>query len=491
MPRSLPHLLFLLSFTAWSSLLGSTLPEVSPTPPNIILLLADDLGYNDLSSYRKTHPSTAESPPTAQTPHIDSIGRDGIRFTDFYCGAAVCSPSRAALISGRNSTRLGIYNWIPPAGSRVHLRDSEITIAELLKSVGYQTGHFGKWHLSSDGMGHPSPNEQGFDTAFYTFNNADPTHENPINFMLNGDPVGPLEGYSAQLVIDQALQWLDTLHEDAPPFFLNIWFHEPHKQWAAPPELTARHPRHPKYFGCIENMDQAVGRLLQFLESNGLEDNTLILFTSDNGADVLHSNLPLRGEKCFNLEGGIRVPFLLRWTNQVAPGQVSPTVASFCDILPTLAALARTAPPNDRAIDGTDLSAVFRGQTLEQSRDQPVFFFRYFHDPVCMLREGDWILLGWENPPFPILPDYNQGKLANLKPAADEPPWSQWGFQAGHETYIQNQKLNHFQLFHIRKDIAQENDLAAQHPEKVDRMRKTMLALHREMIDEAGFWYPQ
>jgi arylsulfatase A len=159
--------------------------------PNIILILADDLGYNDVSCYRNSNfEEQYENAPTSQTPNIDKLAESGMRFTDFYCGAAVCSPSRAALITGRNATRVGIYNWIPENGP-MHLRSEEITIAELLKDKNYNTGHFGKWHLTSKGMDQPLPNDQGFDYSFFTYNNANPSHENPDNFYHNGQLVGP------------------------------------------------------------------------------------------------------------------------------------------------------------------------------------------------------------------------------------------------------------------------------------------------------------
>ncbi|MCK5367435.1 MAG: sulfatase-like hydrolase/transferase, partial [Cyclobacteriaceae bacterium] len=229
-----------------------------PAPPNVVLMLADDLGYNDLTCYRNSnHGQSLEFPPTSQTPHIDKLAEEGIRFTDFYCGAAVCSPSRSALITGRNATRVGIYNWIPEE-SPMHMRASEITIAELLKKKSYNTGHFGKWHLTSKGTDQPLPNDQGFDYSFYAYNNANPSHHNPENYYRNGEPVGKLEGYACQLVVDEALQWLDENNDHQTPFYINVWFNEPHLKVAAPEELTKRHRYNQEYYGAIENMDIAV-----------------------------------------------------------------------------------------------------------------------------------------------------------------------------------------------------------------------------------------
>ncbi len=229
----------------------------SPAAPNIVLLLADDLGYNDLSAYRLAHLDTSAQVPTCQTPYLDTLSAQGVRFTQFYTGAAVCSPSRAALLTGRNATRVGIYNWIP-GNNPMHLRDSETTLAEMLNTAGYRSGHFGKWHMTSEGTDQPLPMEQGFEHAFYAFNNAKPSHENPVNYFRNGAPVGPLQGYACHLVADEALGWLDTVRGSGQPFFLNVWFNEPHEKVAAPDSLKRRHPYNSAYYGAIENMDAAI-----------------------------------------------------------------------------------------------------------------------------------------------------------------------------------------------------------------------------------------
>ena len=233
--------------------------EEAVPKPNIIILLADDLGYNDVSCYRNENfPQQSDSFPTSQTPNLDLLARQGIRFTNFYCGAAVSSPSRAALMTGRNCTRTGVYNYLEQ-NSPMHLRDSEVTIAEVLKQADYATGHFGKWHLSSGRPDQPYPNDQGFDYSFYALNNSVPSHHNPTNFFRNGEPQGEIEGYSCDIVVTEALQWLDKNKQE--PFFLNVWFNEPHFPMAAPEELKKRHAINPEYYGCIENMDIAIEKI--------------------------------------------------------------------------------------------------------------------------------------------------------------------------------------------------------------------------------------
>jgi arylsulfatase A len=447
--------------------------------PNIILILADDLGYNDLSCYRNSNfEGHYKSAPTSQTPNIDKLAEQGMRFTDFYAGASVCSPSRAALITGRNATRVGIYNWIPE-NNPMHLRAEEFTIAELLKKENYHTGHFGKWHLTSKGMDQPLPNDQGFDHSFFTYNNAHPSHENPDNFYRNGQPVGHLEGYSAGLVADEAIKWLETKKNDVSPFYINVWFNEPHAKEAAPEKFTSRHSYNKEYYGCIENMDHAVGKLMNYLEANRLINNTLIIFTSDNGSQVVQSNDPLRGEKCFNYEGGVRVPFIIRWDKKMPQGKVSSFPGSFTDIFPSIAALLKTPLPSGTKYDGMDISPVFLGEKTAIDRKEPIFFYRYFHDPICMLREGDWCLLGYDEL-IPKAIDLNQRALGKIKP---------WHFMPNHMEYLKSLIPKYFELYNVKEDREQDFDLSSEYPEIVAEMKRKMMELREEMIDDGGDWY--
>ena len=465
----------------------SAVEETSLTkPPNVILMLADDLGYNDLSCYRAHHPVEGEMPPTAKTPNLDQLAAAGMRFTDFYAGAAVCSPSRSALLTGRNASRVGIYNWIPH-NSPMHLRTEEVTIAEMLKGRGYQTAHIGKWHLTSKNTDQPHPQNQGFDHAFYAYNNANPSHKNPENYYRNGQPMGKMEGYACQIVVDEALAWLTDSIDNEEPFYLNLWFNEPHLRVEAPEELKARHAYNEAYYGCIENMDLAIGRLLTFLDEQDLAQETIILFTSDNGSRWDQSNDPLRGEKCFNYEGGIRVPFIIRWPGSIPPGQTSAAVGSFTDVLPSLAAFTKADLP-DRHLDGIDLTPVFLGEKTNLKRSSPLFFYRYFHDPICMLREDDWCLLGYEEL-IPKAQTLNEGELARIKPGAGEPRGSQWSFQPGHMSYLKSQEPLFFELYNLAEDRAQDHNLASQYPEKLEAMKTKMLELRREVIAEGGDWF--
>lgn len=455
--------------------------------PNIILIVADDLGINDVSFFRNLNRAVVPLPPTSETPHLDLLAEQGIAFTDFYCGAAVCSPSRAALLTGRNATRVGVYNWIP-VNSPMHLRKDEITLAEILKIEGYQTAHFGKWHLTSDFDSQPGPLEQGYDYGFYTQNNAEPSHHNPINFIRNGERTGPLEGYASHLVMDETIAWLEGKKDLKTPFYINIWFHEPHVVCAAPEEYTSRHAYRQDYYGSIENMDAAIGRLLAYMANNGLDENTLIMFSSDNGSQELYSNLPFKGKKALNLEGGVKTPFIARWVGTLTPGKVCSATGSYTDILPTLARLTGAKVPEDRVIDGESLLPAFENPGAPFKREKPIFFYRYFHDPICVLRDGDWLLTGYEEL-FDYHHDINIRDLAKFKPAEGEPRWAQWGFQQSHMQAIPMQEPRFFRLHNVKNDPGQTDDLVSKYPEKVEQMKQTMLALRKEMIEEGGNWF--
>ena len=456
--------------------------------PNIILILADDLGYNDLSCYRNLHSERNENTPTCLTPNIDALAKTAMLFTDFYSGAAVCSPSRSALLTGRNKTRLGIYNWIPE-NNPMHLRNEEVTIAELLKQKNYATAHFGKWHLTSANMLQPEPLDQGYDFAFWTHNNAIPSHENPENFIRNRDKVGELEGYSCQIVIDESINWLKKRKNESNPFYMNIWFHESHSKEAAPDSLKNRHKRNQAYYGCIENMDNAVGKLMKFLNESGMDTNTIVLFTSDNGSQYQGSNDPLRGEKCFQYEGGIRVPFIAFWRGKILPGINSRVNGHFIDVLPTIANITGCRLPQNKIIDGENLSDVLLGNGVDFKRNKPLFFYRYFHDPVCMVREGDFVLLGYVNKPKPYLKDYNVREEALFKPAPDEPSWAQWSFQEKHMEALKKQEPIFFELYNLSTDIEEKKDLSESNTERVEKMKKIMFETRKTMIQEGGDWY--
>ncbi|NJL19537.1 MAG: sulfatase-like hydrolase/transferase, partial [Bdellovibrionaceae bacterium] len=342
-----------------------------------------------------------------RTPHLDRLARQGLRLTDCYSASPVCSPSRAGLLTGRTPNRLGIYDWIPEK-SGIYLRPEEITIAHLLRKAGYRTCHVGKWHLNSrmDG-GEPTPGDAGFEHWLATQNNAHPSHLNPDNFLRNGTPVGRLEGASAHLLVDEAVRWLDTVREE--PFFLNVWFHEPHEPVEAEERYLALYADEANadrghYYADVTQMDAAVGRLLDCLDEHGLGRTTFVFFSSDNGPETLRrypsanrshgSPGPLRGRKLHMTEGGYRVPGIIRWPGRVPPGSESAEPVCSLDLLPTFCAMAGVEPPGDRALDGASLLPLLEGRTIP--RTQPLYWqydFAISNSWKISLRDGPWKLL--------------------------------------------------------------------------------------------------
>ncbi|MEM1245846.1 MAG: sulfatase-like hydrolase/transferase [Acidobacteriota bacterium] len=377
------------------------LRKAAPGPPNVLLLYVDDLGYGDLGSYGHH---------TIETPHLDRLAREGLRFTNFYAPSALCSPSRAALLTGRTPFRTGIQNWIPE-DTDVQLRPEEISLGKLFKSQGYATHHSGKWHLNGglDNERHAQPDDHGFDDWITLHAFALPNQRNPENVYRNGEALGPLEGYTAGLFADATLEWLDKHVEAAPeqPFFVYFAPPEPHSMIASPKEYTdhyahltngvpepfingtaepskdleARGPG--EYYANITYLDAQIGRLLDFLDEQGLTESTFVFFASDNGpvtTDWRHwweinlygSTGGLRGRKADLWEGGLRVPAIVRWPGSVAANTSTEALASAYDLLPTLAEIAGFAVPDDRPIDGESLLQALRGDDFE--RERPLYW---------------------------------------------------------------------------------------------------------------------
>lgn len=377
--------------------------------PNIVVILCDDLGYGDLACYGHPH---------IQTPHLDRLAAEGIRFTDFYSAAPVCSPSRVGLLTGRSPNRAGVFDWIPVAAKKprpdareqVHMRRSEITIAHLLKAAGYATCMSGKWHCNSrfNDPRQPQPGDSGFDHWFGTQNNAAPSHENPNNYVRNGAPAGKLDGFSCQLAVDEVLTWLGDRDDKQQPFFVYLAFHEPHEPVASPEKLVARYRSVARnedeahYFANVHNVDLAVGRLVEHLDRNQLRDNTLLVFTSDNGPETLNryrsanrsygSPKPLRGMKLHTHDAGFRVAGIMNWPAKIKAGQTISEPVSSLDFLPTFCKLAGAALPADRELDGTSFLPVLDGKPVQR---KPLVwcYFNAINEARVAMRDGEWKVL--------------------------------------------------------------------------------------------------
>jgi arylsulfatase A len=429
--------------------------------PNILVLFADDLGWADLACYGSKN---------TKTPNLDRLAAQGMRFTDFYAGAPNCSPSRACMLTGRTPSRTGMYSYIPPKGP-LHLPASEITIAQLLRDAGYDTAHAGKWHLVHDMLSDklPQPRDHGFNHSLGTSNNASPSHHNPSNFVRNGKAIGRVEGYSCQIVADEVIDWISTKRDKDKPFFACAWFHETHTPIASPADLVARHPnakskKDALYYANVENMDAACGRILKTLDELKLTENTFVIFTSDNGGVRAESNGPLRGRKSFVWEGGIREPGIMRWPGRIKPGSVSNEPAGVVDLLPTFCAMGGAKVPADRPIDGVSLFPLFEGKSI--ARKTPMFWFFYRTAPAAAMRDGDWVMVGY---------------LAGKVPASH-------ALSAEQMAWLKKTKLDKFELYNVRKDIAQKNELSASEPDRFARMKKQISELHGQVVAEGPVW---
>lgn len=440
--------------------------------PNVVILLADDLGHQDIGCYGGP----------VKTPALDALAAGGTRFTDFYSGCAVCSPSRAVLLTGRHHIRTGVYSWIsdasPRAGlvppQRSHLLEREVTLAEVLKQHGYATAHAGKWHLGlpTDQFQKPPPDKHGFDHWFATWNNAEPSHRNPETFIRNGKPAGKLEGYSCQLVVDEAITWLDKHRAKDKPFFLNIWFHEPHAPIAAPDEIVGEYGRLKDaaaiYSGTIDNTDRAIARLLAKLREIAPPENTLIIYASDNGSYRKDRVGNLRGQKGMNWEGGIRVPGIFHWPGVIAAGRVEKTPAGLVDVLPTVCGLLGIAPPEGVHLDGSDISPLLKPDAGRAfTRHQPLFWHLQKSRPIVAMRDGPWSLTA--DPDFELSTDnmFREEWIPAIKSGA----YKNW------------------QLFNLEKDPSQTTDLATEHPEVLERMKSQLLKINASIMADGTDWH--
>ncbi|KLU03751.1 Choline-sulfatase [Rhodopirellula islandica] len=432
--------------------------------PNVVMLLADDLGYRDVGCYGGP----------VKTPTIDQLAAGGTRFEQFYSGCAVCSPSRATLITGRHHIRAGVYSWIHDESQNSHLRLREITLAEVLRDAGYATAHVGKWHLGlpTEDRDKPTPDQHGFDHWFATWNNALPSHRNPDNFIRNGEPVGPLEGYSCQLVADEAIGWMDRHRESGPeqPFFLNVWFHEPHAPIAAPDEVTQKYgkvnDKAAVYSGTIDNTDQAIQRLLAKLDAMGVRENTLIIYASDNGSYRADRVGNLRGQKGVNWDGGIRVPGIFQWPGHIPAGVVLDQPAGLVDVLPTICGLLNLAPPKVH-LDGSDLSPLLTGHPDSFQRHQPLFWHLQRSNPIVAMRDGDYSLVGFR--------DY---ELSNNNMFVEN--WI---------PTIKTGTYHNFELYNLKDDPGQTKNLAQEQPERVEAMKQQMLQINASIMKDGMDWH--
>lgn len=459
--------------------LGNLVAQTNPSKskkPNIIIIFTDDQGYQDLGCYHS---------PLIKTPHLDQMAKEGIRFTDFYVSSPVCSPSRASLLTGRNPSRHGIGNALFPQGTlpraKVGLAQEEITIAEILKTVNYKTACFGKWHLGDQkGL---LPTDQGFDEYFgipysndmyigpyhefsdriifrdnYTLEQARADQAAVKKFknfkdikqstrkgkcpLFEGDQIVEYPCEQSTLTrryFDRAIEFIKKA--DNSPFFIYLTPAMPHVPLYASKNFEGSSKRG-LYGDVIEEIDWHVGRLLQYLKENRLDENTMIIFSSDNGPWLKHkenggSAMPLRDGKTSVFEGGIRVPCIMRWTNTWEAGLESHQIASTYDLLPTIAHYTGVQMPK-APLDGQNLASHLENSKI-RLKNSVYLIFR--GTKIAGIRKGKWKYLP-------------QGGKRNILDAQGNP------FPP--------------MLFNLELDISEQNNLYEKYPDIVQELDSVM-----------------
>jgi arylsulfatase A-like enzyme len=406
--------------------------EAAPEPPNIVVILADDLGYTDVNPYTPHDPYAAHKQPFYETPHIDRLAQQGMLFTDAYASAANCAPTRAALLTGQSYPRQPIYTVdsgargqaayraLRPPANAMTLPPETITLAERLRAAGYATGFIGKWHLGDPPA--EGPRQHGFDVNVGGYHAGHPEWPGGY-FQPDNNPQIDSTRFGEYLTDYLARRASDFIraHRDEP-FYLQLSHYAPHGPLQVPDARAAKYRAKPPanghdnadYAALIEALDRSVGRVLRTVDEAGLTDNTIVVFTSDNGGNGGYrsigldengftDNAPLKGGKGSFYEGGIRVPLLVRWPRRVAPGSASTEPAISLDLYPTLLDAAGVAPPAGYVLDGQSLLPVLTGADATLDREALYWHFpgyleafepgRWRTTPVSVIRAGPWKLL--------------------------------------------------------------------------------------------------
>lgn len=419
-------------------------------PPNIIVVLADDMGYGDAGCYGST---------TVRTPHLDRMAAEGIRFTNCYA-QPICTASRAALMTGSYPLRCGLPD-VHAYGSPFGLDPGEVTIAEVLKSRGYATACVGKWHLGE--ALELGPNRQGFDYYYGNrlVNGTQPFETFAVPIWRNETMLTPRPDHS-RFTADfqrEAMQFIEENRER--PFFLYLAHFAPHMP-VYPGTDFRRRSGHGLFTDAVEEIDFYLGRMLDRLKQLGLEDNTLVVFTSDNGPWAGYGEQsgtagPLRGSKMTTWEGGFRVPFVVRWPGHVASGRVSDEIVTLMDLFPTFASLAG-APLPDHKIDGHNIWPLLAATPGARSPTEA--FYYYAGSWLQAVRAGKWKL-----------------QLARTKLPEPRYGWCAGWFMKGTTLMEQDQ------LYDLDADIGESKDVADEHPDVVARLRKLANAARKDIGD--------
>ena len=423
-----------------SACLGATaVCAASLTRPNVIIIFTDDQGYQDLGCFLS---------PDIKTPHIDQMAKEGMRFTNFYA-QTVCGPSRGALMTGCYPLRLA--RQADPDSIHPEMHIDEITIAEVLKAQGYATAAFGKWDLAGHNPARYKPEllppHQGFDCYFGTPGSNDAS----VNLIRNTEKIETNANMSTltKRYTDEAIGFIEK--SKGKPFFVYLAHTMPHTKLAVSEEFKGKSAGG-LYGDVIEELDFNVGRVLDKVKELGLDDNTYIIYTSDNGPWLLRGEHgghaePLRGAKTSCWEGGMRVPCIMRAPGKIPAGTECDAVTATIDMMPTLAKLAGCAAPSDRVIDGIDISALMHGKTDSLKRS----YFYYQHDCLRAVRSGKWKLM-----------------LPHTEPAQTSIA-TKWKNHIAPADAIRIQKAR---IYDLDADIGEITDVSGQHSEKVAELMK-------------------
>jgi arylsulfatase A-like enzyme len=428
---------------------GAEQMETNKEKPNFIIILTDDQGYQDLGCYGS---------PLIKTPNLDKMAKEGMKFTDFYATAPICSPSRASLMTGCYPLRVGIVTVLMPKG-KIGLNPSEVTIAKLLKGEGYSTACIGKWHLG-DGP-ELSPLKHGFDYFFgLPFSNDDDHPEYGPEFpklVRNNKTIeAPADrNMMTRKCTDEALTFIENNKNN--PFFLYLSHPMPHVKLGASRDVKGKSNRG-LYGDTIEEIDASTGEIFALLKKLNLDEKTLVIFASDNGPWLQYgqdggSSEPLRGGKFSTFEGGMRVPCIMRWPGKIPAGTVCSEMATMMDFLPTMAKLAGAEIPEKHIIDGKDIWPLMSGETGAKSPYEALYYYWLGYPEA--VRSGQWKLhLGRRERFF-------------------------WRFKDQPE----NQSLWWpIQLYDLKNDIGEKNNVAEQHPDIVKCLLSVAEQFEKELM---------
>ena len=443
---------------------AQTLAADGPSkPPNVVILLADDLGYADVGFH---------GVKDVATPHIDSLANHGVRFTNGYVSGPYCSPTRAGLATGRYQSRFG-HEFNPGApieGGNVGLPVTETTLASRLKAAGYATGAVGKWHLGAGPQFHPQ--QRGFDEFFGFLGGAHTYFAEETKSILRGEKVVVEKEYLTDAFAREAVAFIDRQKEH--PFFLYLAFNAVHTPLDATDERLQRFAsiqdkQRRTYAAMLTALDEAIGRVLDKLRSSGIEDNTLIFFFSDNGGPTMlttsingSQNDPLRGSKRTTLEGGVRVPFVIQWKEKLPAGKADDRPIIQLDVLPTALAAAGVPIAPEWKLDGVNLLPYLSGENAGKPHD--TLYWRF--GPQRAIRQGDWKLVQYDTTADLKSADAETTEKARRGRPSVSPP----------------------KLYNLAEDIGETKDLAAAHPEKVEELEAAWQAWNAGLV--APLWGP-